>query len=427
MRDLIIKHNHRMVGGNDFVDDDGVCHPNHVLWGRTTHFPFWYKGVTIDKEIIVDGVSEMHRWWLIWHSHLNCRDKRIQDKYPQIDGTNYSEPIRLDNGFQTCKVHQDLPWMNRWVAAERFTDMVGHELTDKGIPYRLVIEDGIIDKLISDPDVLEKLGFYDEAYWNRWGGGVFVAVRDDSLAWDIHLGIEKSPVMAIPYSTNSVKSWDDKIDHYLYEVIPNRKAQEKRIKQQMYEAAKKIIPIDNVPVPKLKTDRNADNSGYYNAVAINKIIHNINALSLHDEAIIEKIEFESGDYGANKVTVSINPTNIKAPYEFEVNMNTMDIPVKGFEVRIDYPQGFKVDSIHKEFSIPNGLEITKSDNGILILAQASRESCTIHDKIYTIKLKNTGAIENIYELPIISVQLVDENGKQVKKEIITQNAQIIVE
>lgn len=428
LREPVVKHNHRMSGHFDFLDDDGVAHPNHELWGKTTTFPYNYRCVTVPKEVTIDGVTTLHNWWIITHTGINCRDARRQDGYLQWDNTNKDTPLTLDN-LQTCKLHPDLPWMNRF-CADVFRDpeykggmesIQMHEACEKSIPYRACIQQNVLPE-----EVLFKLGFGEGQWYKKsYPGNVFVAVRDDSLAWDIYEGKEHSPIMDYPYYYQiSNRAWDDKIDTFLYETLPNRKATAERMHLAREEARRKILPLNTVPVPKLRTGRGVDNTGYVHAKLLNDLVHNYEALLLRQDSIVADIEAKTGEYGGRELKVWIEPATINGTSEttFGIHLDTNCIPIRAFDIRIDYPQGFEITSWIDQGLLPGALRIEKTLRGQLLLAQASKENADINGKIYDIGIKNIGAIPKSYEMPVTHAQFVDKDGKFVKQEVTLSKA-----
>lgn len=401
-----------------FMDDDGNCIPNHKLFGKTTTFPYYYNGFTRER----DG----HTYWLIRVTCVDMLDVTPYDNYMLWDDEDGPLTKRIHS-----MLHPDLPFMNKYIVELGTTarNKATLEASMKAIEERVWIP---INFLTDEECTRSGLYWFRKGHFTKTNEAGAVAIRDDSLAWDVYLGISYSPRMPIPYKGSSVKSWDDKIDHYLYVTLPEREEQKKRIAANREAARKKWIDLEEVPVPKMKLGRGADNSGVAYAKAINALIHNAEALKLMDEALLEMIKQETGEYGGNIVKVWIEPENIVCNDTaiFGIYLDTAEIPVRTFDIRVDYPQGFDVTSWNEHVDvIPGALQIEKTSKGVLMIAQAGTRESTpapISGRIYDVTLKNIGAVPGAYEMPIITAQFVDENGKMIEQKIETIGATVTV-
>ena len=384
VRELYIKHKNRNRGSM-FSDDFGNLYDNSELFGRTTNFPGWYKGLTRE----IDG----HTWWIIQSQPF------VGTGNPQ----SFRHYGKNNEDFGECSTYT-MPIHYLATPEQRaMIDLTPEEAKLMGFPY---ISNG-------------------------------VAVRDDSEAWEVFLGnIPLKKHMSMPISL-TVKIFDDKIDNFLYHTLPARKARKEKLRKERDKAKREIKSLDNVPIPKLRTGRNANNSTYLHAKLLGGIVHNLKALELRQDSIIEELEQKTGEFGHNQILVSLSPSEIHVTSDDEFNIdvvvNTSNIPIKTLDIRIDYPMGFTINSIDYTnlFGQPSDyIDITKSQNGITYIAMAKLlgvDITPLDGILCTLKLRKSGAIPNTYNMPIINAQFIANEIELVKKKIITQGTKIIVE
>lgn len=389
-RELVIKHNHRMRGCFDFADDQGTNYPNHKLWGRTTTFPDWYYGLTRE----IDGYT----WWILWYCEINTRDPP-QEYMRQFDEHN-NEITHPPDNYIHCLVW---PYLD---------DDSGLCNKDQRAIFFLTREEASIGYMG------QKMYDYSVEH-PKTPGPVGMGVREDSLAWDAYYGNIKGG-MNVQMQNSTVKAWDNKIDHYLYVTLPEQKAQAERIRQKRLEAEKQILPLSKVNVPKLKLSRGADNTNVAHAKLLNTLVHNFNAMNLRVDAIVDDLEAKTGEYALEKPRVWVEPDTLANSGTVDVMINSGEIPIRAFDIRIEYPNGFEVTNIQDHHLLPGALAINKAEQGTIYMAQATTNGnapVKLDGKLYTLTIGNIGAISGTYIFPMATVQFIEKNGNLVTQPI----------
>lgn len=204
----------------DFYDDEGKLVPLHKLFGKTTTWPDWSYGLTRE----ING----HTWWIVNATTLTHTGS--QTIFKHIDMNN--NVIGTIATF-TIPVHQFTTQEQRALIqlTREEAETIGHPYTD-----------------------------------------YCVAVRDDSIAWDLFYGDKTDDKLPINLT---IKTISNAINNYINVTKPKQKTQKKAIEKAKETKAAKLIPISDLSIPK---KINKSNGTYVFAKMLNDLNHNQKAI-----------------------------------------------------------------------------------------------------------------------------------------------------